>query len=66
MTLRVNEIFCSIQGESTFAGLPCVFVRLSGCNLRCTYCDTRYAYDEGVDMELSEIKSRVDSYGGAA
>ena len=63
MTLRVNEIFCSIQGESLFAGLPCVFVRLSGCNLRCTYCDTRYAYNEGVDMEFSDIINRIDAYG---
>ena len=62
MPLKVNEIFCSIQGESTYAGLPCVFVRLTGCNLKCTYCDTQYAYDEGSDMEISEIMEQVLSY----
>jgi organic radical activating enzyme len=46
-TLTINEIFYSIQGESTFAGQPCVFVRLTGCDLRCTYCDTEYAFYEG-------------------
>ena len=45
--LRINEIFHSIQGESTWAGVPCVFVRLAGCHLRCTYCDTEYAFKEG-------------------
>ncbi|MBM3862321.1 MAG: 7-carboxy-7-deazaguanine synthase, partial [Verrucomicrobia bacterium] len=49
-TLIVNEIFHSIQGESTYAGLPCVFVRLTGCKLRCTWCDTDYAFSEGVAM----------------
>ena len=62
MPLKVNEIFYSIQGESSYAGRPCVFVRLSGCNLRCSYCDTRYAYDEGEDMEIPEIAPRVASY----
>jgi 7-carboxy-7-deazaguanine synthase len=62
VSLKVNEIFFSIQGESTYAGLPCVFVRLTGCNLRCSYCDTRYAYDEGNDMEIREIIERVSSY----
>lgn len=61
MALRVNEIFYSIQGESSFAGNPCVFVRLTGCNLRCTYCDTRYAYEEGEDLEINEIVARVSS-----
>jgi 7-carboxy-7-deazaguanine synthase len=60
--LRVNEIFFSIQGESSYAGLPCVFVRLSGCNLRCTYCDTRYAYEQGDHMDVSEIIDRVSGY----
>ena len=55
MTLKVNEIFYSIQGESSRAGCPCVFVRLSGCNLRCSYCDTPYAYEEGTEMELDKI-----------
>jgi len=62
MSLIVNEIFFSLQGESTHAGLPCVFVRLSGCNLRCTYCDTAYAYNEGQTLEKSEIMKRVGAY----
>ncbi|MBW2576422.1 MAG: radical SAM protein [Deltaproteobacteria bacterium] len=62
MTLLVNEIFYSIQGESTHSGRPCIFVRLTGCNLRCSYCDTRYAYEEGVKMELTEIVSRIADY----
>jgi len=60
--LKVNEIFYSIQGESSYAGLPCVFVRLTGCNLRCSYCDTRYAYEEGKDLKIGEIIDRVMSY----
>lgn len=60
--LKVNEIFCSIQGESTYAGLPCVFVRLTGCNLRCLYCDTKYAYAEGADMTIEQVLDKVDSY----
>jgi 7-carboxy-7-deazaguanine synthase len=57
--LVVNEIYLSIQGESTFAGLPCVFVRLTACNLRCSYCDTAYAFGEGKKMSLSEIRERI-------
>jgi 7-carboxy-7-deazaguanine synthase len=60
--LKVNEIFYSIQGESSYAGLPCVFVRLTGCNLRCSYCDASYAYEEGKDLEIGEIIDRVKSY----
>jgi 7-carboxy-7-deazaguanine synthase len=60
--LKVNEIFYSIQGESSHAGRPCVFVRLTGCNLRCSYCDTRYAYDEGQNLTIDEIVDRVTSY----
>ncbi|MCK4466939.1 MAG: radical SAM protein [Desulfobacterales bacterium] len=62
MTLLINEIFYSIQGESLYNGLPCVFVRLTGCNLRCSYCDTRYAYEEGREMELAEILQKVATY----
>ncbi len=61
--LRVNEIFKSIQGESTYAGILCVFVRLTGCNLRCSYCDTTYAYNEGSAMSLNDIIKRVNGYG---
>src|SRR5690349_21634590 len=58
--LVVNEIYLSLQGESTFAGLPCVFVRLTACNLRCSYCDTAYAFSEGKRMSLGEIRERID------
>lgn len=61
-TLTVNEIFYSIQGESLYSGLPCVFVRLTGCNLRCRYCDTRYAYNDGGKMAIARILDRVSSY----
>ena len=57
--LTVNEIYCSVQGESTWAGLPCVFVRLTFCDLRCTYCDTAYAFYAGTKMELDAIIDRV-------
>jgi len=62
MNLRINEIFYSIQGESLYAGLPCLFVRLTGCNLRCSYCDTRYAYDDGQLMSVPEIIAHLSSY----
>jgi 7-carboxy-7-deazaguanine synthase len=58
-SLIVNEIYLSLQGESTFAGLPCVFVRLTACNLRCSYCDTAYAFTEGRKRELSEVRAEV-------
>ena len=58
-TLVVNEIYLSLQGESTFAGLPCVFVRLTACNLRCSYCDTAYAFTEGSKRPLTEIVAEV-------
>jgi 7-carboxy-7-deazaguanine synthase len=61
--LKINEIFKSIQGESTYAGLPCTFVRLAGCNLRCTYCDTNYAYYNGKEISDEEIVSKIDEYG---
>jgi 7-carboxy-7-deazaguanine synthase len=59
-TLVINEIYLSLQGESSFAGLPCVFVRLTACNLRCSYCDTAYAFTEGRKMTLPEITARVE------
>lgn len=60
--LKVNEIYYSIQGESSKAGLPCVFVRLTYCNLRCTYCDTEYAFYEGKDKTIDEIISEIRKY----
>lgn len=62
-TLRICEIFYSLQGESSFAGQPCVFVRLSGCNLRCAWCDTTYAYAESTPMSIDEIVEKVESFG---
>ena len=61
--LTVNEIFHSIQGESTHAGRPCVFVRLTACDLRCSWCDTPYAFTEGRKMSLDEVVDRVREYG---
>jgi 7-carboxy-7-deazaguanine synthase len=61
--LRIIEIFASIQGESSHAGLPFVFVRLSGCNLRCRYCDTAYAWEGGEDLPLEIVLSQVESFG---
>jgi 7-carboxy-7-deazaguanine synthase len=58
-TLVVNEIYLSLQGESTFAGLPCVFIRLTACDLRCSYCDTAYAFTEGKKKPLAEILAEV-------
>jgi len=58
-TLVVNEIYLSLQGESTFAGLPCVFVRLTACDLRCSYCDTAYAFTEGKKRELGDVRAEV-------
>jgi len=60
--IKVNEIYYSVQGESTKAGLPCVFIRLTYCNLRCTYCDTEYAFFEGRDFSLEEILAEVKKY----
>ncbi len=59
-TLVVNEVYLSLQGESTFAGLPCVFVRLTACNLRCSYCDTAYAFTEGTRREISEVRAEIE------
>ena len=61
--LTVNEIFHSIQGESTHAGRPCVFVRLTACDLRCSWCDTPYAFSEGRKMSVDEVIDRVAEYG---
>jgi len=58
-TLVINEIYLSLQGESTFAGLPCIFVRLTACDLRCSYCDTAYAFTAGKKMTLGEILNEV-------
>jgi 7-carboxy-7-deazaguanine synthase len=58
--LVINEIYLSLQGESTFAGLPCVFVRLTACDLRCSYCDTAYAFKEGKKMSLAEVLEQVE------
>jgi len=63
MALIINEIFYSIQGESTFAGQACVFVRLTGCNLRCSYCDTHYAYSEGSPMAVEQVVKKVATFG---
>lgn len=60
--LKINEIFYSIQGESSLAGLPCVFVRLTYCNLRCTYCDTEYAFYEGTDYTIDQVLSEIKKY----
>jgi 7-carboxy-7-deazaguanine synthase len=60
--LHINEIFYSIQGESTYAGRPCVFVRLTGCNLRCQWCDTEYAFYEGRRMSIAEVAQIVGDY----
>jgi 7-carboxy-7-deazaguanine synthase len=61
--MRVTEIFHSIQGESTHAGRPCVFVRLTGCPLRCVWCDTEYAFYEGHERALDEVLAAVQSFG---
>ena len=59
-TLVINEIYLSLQGESTFAGLPCIFVRLTACDLRCSYCDTAYAFTEGHKKSLDDVRSEVN------
>jgi 7-carboxy-7-deazaguanine synthase len=61
--MKVCEIFTSIQGESSYAGMPCTFIRLTGCNLRCSYCDTSYAYFEGRELSEDEILSEVQRAG---
>jgi 7-carboxy-7-deazaguanine synthase len=61
--MKVCEIFASIQGESSYAGVLCTFVRMSGCNLRCSYCDTVYAYEEGTELTEDEIMEKVHAMG---
>src|SRR5919206_4818834 len=61
--LTINEIFRSIQGESTYAGEPCVFVRLTACDLRCSWCDTPYAFHEGRKMSVDEVVAAVEAHG---
>jgi 7-carboxy-7-deazaguanine synthase len=60
--LKINEIYHSIQGESTSAGRTCVFIRLTYCNLRCTYCDTEYAFYEGKDMSVQQVIDEIEKY----
>tara|TARA_Y100000817_G_scaffold134749_1_gene105570 strand:+ start:1471 stop:2112 length:642 start_codon:yes stop_codon:yes gene_type:complete len=62
MKLKINEIYKSIQGESTYMGLPCTFIRLTYCNLRCSYCDTEYAFYEGKDISIDDIILKVNEY----
>jgi 7-carboxy-7-deazaguanine synthase len=60
--LKINEIFKSVQGESSFSGLPCIFIRLTGCNLRCGYCDSEYAFYEGKNMSIDEVMNTITPY----
>ncbi|MGV7221026.1 MAG: radical SAM protein [Nitrospinales bacterium] len=60
--LKINEIFKSIQGESSFSGLPCIFIRLTGCNLRCGYCDTEYAFYDGKNISIDEVLNTIAPY----
>ena len=59
MSLKINQIYYSLQGESTNSGCPCIFIRLTYCNLRCSYCDTEYAFYDGKDMEITDIMSEI-------
>ena len=61
--IKINEIYLSVQGESTHTGLPCIFIRLTGCNLRCSWCDTAYAFYEGKNMSIDEILQKVENFG---
>lgn len=60
--MNICEIFYSVQGESTYAGLPCIFIRLSGCNLRCKYCDTSYSYEPGTEYTIDHILNEIKQY----
>ena len=60
--MKINEIFYSLQGEGKWTGLPNIFIRTTGCNLRCSYCDTKYAYDSGKEMKIEEILKEISKY----
>lgn len=60
--MKINEIFYSIQGEGNWSGMPNIFIRAAGCNLRCTFCDTKYAYNDGKEMNISEIVKEIQKY----
>lgn len=60
--MKINEIFYSFQGEGKWAGLPNIFIRTTGCNLRCTFCDTKYAYEDGTEMSINEILNQIGKY----
>ncbi len=62
-TLRVTEVYASVQGESTHAGKPCVFVRLTGCNLRCRWCDSEYTFTGGVHRDVEDVVQQASAYG---
>ena len=62
MKLKINEIYYSVQGESTFMGKPCIFIRLTYCNLRCSYCDSEYTFHEGKDMDIKDIINKIEEY----
>ena len=62
MSLNICEIFYSLQGESTYSGLPCIFIRLSGCNLRCSWCDTTYTWSNGKEMSIEQILQEIRKY----
>tara|TARA_B100000941_G_scaffold56537_1_gene36836 strand:- start:8415 stop:9056 length:642 start_codon:yes stop_codon:yes gene_type:complete len=62
MNLKINEIYFSVQGESSFSGLPCIFIRLTYCNLRCTYCDSEYSFYDGEKMKIDEILKEIKKY----
>ena len=60
--MKINEVFYSIQGEGKWSGLPNIFIRTTGCNLRCSFCDTKYAYDDGKEMNIEEILNNISKY----
>lgn len=62
MNMKINEIFYSLQGEGQWTGLPNIFIRTTGCNLRCTYCDTKYAYYQGTEITVNEILKNIQKY----